>query len=77
MSNKIILHAHDLDGYLTKEDIAFPPAFPEGHVDFDAVRAYKLPLLKKAAKEFLLSRKHRTDYRKFMSTRLRLPESSM
>ena len=65
--NELLIDLKELaqEGYLTKEDIAFPPAFPEGHVDFDAVRAYKLPLLKKAAKEFLFSRKHRTDYRKF------------
>ena len=44
--NELLIDLKELaqEGYLTKEDIAFPPAFPEGHVDFDAVRAYKLPL---------------------------------
>ena len=48
------------DGYLKQED-ALPPAFPQ-RIDYDAVRAAKLPLLRKAAKK--VSIKNR-DFRRF------------
>jgi 4-alpha-glucanotransferase len=40
-------------GFLTKEELASAPSFPEGRVDFDAVHAWKTPLLTKAASRFL------------------------
>ena len=50
---------------LGANDIAFPPVFDPDHVEFDQVREYKLPLLKKAAANFLLSRKADKAYRSF------------
>src|SRR4051812_15963855 len=35
------------DGLLAADD-ASPPAFPSGHVDFDAAKAFKRPLLERA-----------------------------
>jgi 4-alpha-glucanotransferase len=40
------------EGWLTAEALARPPAFPAGRVDYDAVRAYKMPLLWKAFEAF-------------------------
>lgn len=40
------------DGWLDAEDIASPPVFPEDTVDFEAVTAYKMPLLVKAYAAF-------------------------
>ena len=40
------------DGYLDKEDLVHPE-FPDDRVDFSLVTEWKLPLLKKAAKNFL------------------------
>lgn len=40
------------DGFLTEDDLANAPAFPEGKVDFGAMIDFKLPLLKKAFENF-------------------------
>lgn len=40
------------DGYLKKEDLPPLPAFPAEKVDYDSVKSYKLPLLKKAYQAF-------------------------
>ena len=65
--NELLIDLEDLvdEGYLNRDDIAFPPDWPSSRVDFDRVRAYKLPLLKKAAGDFLRSRRHRSDYSAF------------
>lgn len=42
-------------GYLSRQDIAAPPAFRTGEVDYGAVYLWKLPLLKKAASNFAMS----------------------
>lgn len=54
------------DGYLDKEDLVHPE-FPDDRVDFSLVTEWKLPLLKKAAKNFLLKNKRRKAYRQFLS----------
>ncbi len=41
------------DGLLDPSDIASPPPFPGTRVDYSMVDAWKMPLLKKAAKTFL------------------------
>lgn len=43
------------DGYLDPEELASPPAFPEGRVDYAAVAAWKSPLLARAARRLLES----------------------
>lgn len=65
--NELLIDLEQLvkEGYLSRNEIAFPPVFDPDHVEFDRVRAYKLPLLKKAAQAFILSKRHRNDYRKF------------
>lgn len=40
------------DGLLTEEDLQMIPSLPLGHVDYNAVRAYKRPLLEKALERF-------------------------
>ncbi len=42
------------DRLLSPEDLSMIPSLPDGHVEYDAVRAYKRPLLKKALENFLL-----------------------
>ena len=61
--NELLIDLEDLvdEGYLNRDDIAFPPEWPSSRVDFDRVRAYKLPLLKKAAGDFLRGCYGRTD----------------
>ncbi|MBS1792573.1 MAG: 4-alpha-glucanotransferase [Acidobacteria bacterium] len=40
------------DGFLSADDLADPPVFPEGKVDFSAMIDYKLPLLRRAFENF-------------------------
>lgn len=40
------------EGYLDADDLAGSPAFPDGEVDYDAVRAFKEPLLRTAFERF-------------------------
>src|SRR5271166_5628677 len=40
-------------GYLSKQDIADPPTFPDGEVDFGRVIAFKNELLRKAFRNFV------------------------
>ena len=42
-------------GYLEPADLEDAPAFPHETIDYDAVRAWKIPLLAKAARNFLSS----------------------
>lgn len=66
--NELLIDLESLvsDGWLSPEDIATPPLFDKDHVEFDKVRAYKLPLLKKAAAAFLeKGGKNEKEYRKF------------
>lgn len=49
----IDLKALAFDGYLDVEDVLTAPAFSADRVDYAAVRAYKEPLLEKAARTFL------------------------
>lgn len=53
------------DGYLTKEEIASPPPFPTDHVDYSMVDAWKMPLLKKAAKNFLKTQQTDASFKDF------------
>lgn len=57
------------DGYLDVEDVINPPAFPTDRVDYGLVRAYKEPLLQKAAVSFLdeASDEERHAYENFVS----------
>ena len=53
--NELLIDLKSLayDGYLDVEDVLFAPAFPLDRVDYGQVRAYKEPLLEKAADLFL------------------------
>jgi len=55
------------EGDLSADDIATPPAFPSGWVDFGWVIQHKRPLLRKAARNFFArgSSARRQDYEKF------------
>ena len=46
------------EGWLKKAEIESPPMFPATSVDYDAARAYKVPLLQKAAERFEASAAH-------------------
>ncbi|HET7294459.1 MAG TPA: 4-alpha-glucanotransferase [Vicinamibacteria bacterium] len=52
--NPLLVSPDDLveRGLLTRADLAQAPAFPEGRVDFEAVQAFKLPLLERALHAF-------------------------
>ena len=65
--NELLIDLETLarEGYLNRNDIAFPPEYTTGRVEFDRVREYKLPLLKQAARAFLLSRKERKAFADF------------
>lgn len=52
-------------GYLRPEDI-IPPEFPEEKVDFNKVIEWKMPLLKKAAKNFLKNHKASKRFHQFI-----------
>lgn len=62
--NEILLSLSILtkEGYLSQEEIASPPPFPTEIVDYSMVDAWKMPLLKKAAANFL---DHEEDTREF------------
>lgn len=53
--NELLIDLKSLayDGYLDVEDVLFSPVFPLDRVDYGQVRAYKEPLLEKAADLFL------------------------
>ncbi len=53
--NELLVSLDELmhQGFLTTEDCLEHPVFPKDHVDYDMVQRYKLPLLKKAARNFL------------------------
>ena len=53
------------DGYLDKEDLEHP-LFPSEKVDFYLVTEWKLPLLKKAASNFLAKKKGTKAYKDFL-----------
>lgn len=55
------------DGYLDLEDILSTPAFPPNRIDYGQVRAYKDPLLQKAADAFLADTEQEVvkDYQEF------------
>ena len=56
-----------LDGYLDATDLADVPAFPPHQVDYGRVIALKLPLLERAARQFLTfaSRQQQDAYQHF------------
>ncbi len=56
------------DGYLEPEEIASPPPFPTDMVDYSMVDAWKMPLLKKAAANFLKHAEHEEQYQDFCKT---------
>ncbi|MBQ2259347.1 MAG: 4-alpha-glucanotransferase, partial [Spirochaetales bacterium] len=53
------------DGYIEKSDLEHPE-FTEDKVDFQLVEAWKLPLLKKAAENFLSKNSKKKAYREFL-----------
>ena len=53
-----------VSGLLTKDELEHPE-FPSGHVDFDSVAAWKMPVLKKAAERAASSRQERKAFRSF------------
>lgn len=53
------------DGYLTEDDLKNIPPFSSVNVEFDKVISWKLPLLKKAAKNFLIQKKEDKKYSAF------------
>ena len=53
------------DGLLCPGDICDVPEFPRGKVDFNKVLSWKLPLLKKAASNFLYQKKDSREYARF------------
>ncbi|HMM19104.1 MAG TPA: bifunctional glycogen debranching protein GlgX/4-alpha-glucanotransferase [Selenomonadales bacterium] len=52
------------EGWLNREEIAAPPAFPVTRADFPTARAFKEPLLRKAFRRFAAGREP-GDYRRF------------
>ncbi|MFD1572467.1 4-alpha-glucanotransferase [Halorubrum laminariae] len=52
--NHLLIDLHGLvdDGWLDENDLEPSPDFPEDRVEYDAVREYKLPLLRTAFKRF-------------------------
>ena len=55
-------------GFLEKHEIASPPPFPTDTVDYSMVDAWKMPLLKKAAKNFLKQEENKSEYLQFCTT---------
>jgi 4-alpha-glucanotransferase len=53
------------EGWLSALDIEQHPSFPDGKVDYNAVIRWKLPLLKRAAKEFLTTDSVQEDFGRF------------
>ena len=56
------------DGYLAQEEIASPPPFPTEVVDYSMVDAWKMPLLKKAAANFIDKNSEDKEFMTFCST---------
>ena len=56
------------EGYLLEDEIASPPPFPTDLVDYSMVDAWKMPLLKKAAANFLDNEKDKVAYKAFCTT---------
>ncbi len=67
-SNELLLSPEKLfeKGYLKKADIERIPSFRSDKVEFDKVINYKLPLLKKAASEFLKRDGNNERYKDFL-----------
>ncbi len=55
-------------GYLSKEAIASPPPFPTDTVDYSMVDAWKMPLLKKSAQNFLDQKENAEEFTAFCDT---------
>lgn len=53
------------EGYLSQEEIASPPPFPTETVDYSMVDAWKMPLLKKAALNFIAKEEQNPNYTAF------------
>lgn len=53
-------------GYLTDSDLASCPNFDDKKVDFSKIEKWKLPLLKKAAKNFFETNKNSKDFNDFV-----------
>ena len=66
--NELLISPDELirDGYLTKDDVKDVPSFREDKTEFDKVRAYKMPLLRKAAINFLKEGKEEEDFKSFL-----------
>jgi len=54
-------------GFLTKEDIAAPPGFPDGRCDYAAVIPYKMRLFHLAYERFKMNKHERNPYEEFCS----------
>ena len=54
-----------MEGLLDDEDLMGAPDFPEGHVDFQTVEEWKLPLIRKAAHKALRKAKLRKEIDEF------------
>jgi len=54
-------------GFLTKEDIAAPPAFQDGRCDYAAVIPYKMSLFHLAYERFKMDKHERNPYEEFCS----------
>ena len=52
-------------GYLSQQDIARRPQFPQAHVDYGAVMQWKFPILAKAAKAFFRHSCERDDFDRY------------
>ena len=52
-------------GYLSQEDLARRPQFPQAHVDYGAVMQWKFPVLAKAAKAFFRQPRERDDFDRY------------
>lgn len=67
-ANELLISPDELlnDGYLSGEDIVNVPSFPEGKVDFNSVINYKIPLLKKAGRNFLKENREETYFNEFL-----------
>ncbi len=70
--NELLINLRTLayDGYLELEDVLYHPEFSKDRVDYGQVRAYKEPLLKKAANTFLTEAEseEKDAYKKFVAT---------
>ncbi|MFA6844319.1 MAG: 4-alpha-glucanotransferase [Sphaerochaetaceae bacterium] len=53
------------NGYLAEKDLSSSPRFPSSKIDFDAVKQWKIPLLKKAANNFLSKSQEKQQFTSF------------